>query len=132
MIPSRFADAFVRSLVRINAGAAAMLLAALLVAGLWQDAAMDFVPYVAVAFALHGAGLLAAVCVSALRYLRARTSRAVAAGSVGYLAIIACAFSAACFAFGIGVLVWAGLNVLGSGDGYDSESHSVPLRLLSS
>jgi hypothetical protein len=102
-----------------------MLLAALLVAGLWQDAAMDFVFYIAAALALHGAGVLAALFVYAFRFLNARAQ--FAARLCGILAIVACIASAACFAGGLGVMVWGGMTVLVSDSGDDSGSRSVPL-----
>ena len=116
-----------RSLVAVNAGAAFMLLAALLVAGLWQDAAMDFVPYIAAGLALHGAGVIAALPVNAFRYLQRRMRSPLAVRSAAALAMLACAASAACFAGGVAILVWGGLTVLAPDSGYDSESHSVPL-----
>lgn len=123
---SRLADSFVRYLVSINAGAAAMLLAALLVTGVWQDAATDFVPSIALALAFHGAALLAAACLPALRWLRLRARSPFAARVAGYLAAAACAACIACFAAGLGVVVWSGLTGIDSGGG-DVQSRGVPL-----
>ena len=123
---SRLADSLVRYLVSINAVAAAMLLAALLVAGVWQDAATDFVPYIALGLAWHGAGLLAAAIVSALRLVRSRLRSPPAARAVGYLLAIACTACALCFAAGLGIVVWGGLNAIGGGGG-DVDARGLPL-----
>lgn len=125
--PSRFADSVVRSLLSINASAFALLLAALLVAGIWQDAAMDFVPYIAVSFALHGIGLVAAVSIQALRYLRSRSPSPGVARALGYIAALAFAASVACFAAGVGTVAWGALNVLVGDGGDDSATRSLPL-----
>ena len=124
---SRLADSLVRYLAWINAGAAAMLLAALLVAGVWQDAATDFVPSIALALAFHGAGLLAAASVSALRWLRSRTASPSVARSAGYLAAAACAACALCFAAGLGMVVWGGLTAIDTGGGGGIQSRGLPL-----
>ncbi|HZZ93624.1 MAG TPA: hypothetical protein VFE23_13770 [Usitatibacter sp.] len=124
---SDLANRVTHHLVWINAAAAAMLLAALLVAGIWQDAATDFVPYIALALAFHGAGLLWSASVYALRWLRARSESVRAARAFGYLTIIACAACALCFAAGLSTIAWGGLNAISSGSGYDTESRSVPL-----
>jgi hypothetical protein len=128
---ARLSDGVVRSLVSANAGAAAMLLAALLVTAIWQDAAVDFVTQIAVALGLHGCGLLAGVCAYAFRYLRAQAQPAgAAARAFRYFAVFACAASAACFASGLAVVVWGALTVLGAD--YDPQSNSVPLHWLRS
>jgi len=123
---SRLADSLVRYLACINAAAAAMLLAALLVAGVWQDAATDFVPWIALALAFHGAGLLATAGVGALRLARSRAASPSVARAAGYLAAVACAACALCFAAGLGVVVWGGLNAIDSGGG-GLQSRGVPL-----
>ena len=125
--PSALARSLVRALVGINAGAAALLLTALLVAGLWQNAATDFVWYIAAGLAMHGLGLLAGVCVYAFLHLRSTSRRPVPARVFAALSIIACAISAACLATGLALLVWGGMNVLGASGDYDTESHSTPL-----
>ena len=125
--PSRFADSVVRSLLSMNASAFTLLLAALLVAGIWQDAAMDFVPYIAVGFALHGIGLVAAVAIQALRYLRSRARSAGIARALGYVGALAFAASIACFAAGAGTVAWGALNVLVGDTSDDSGSRSLPL-----
>lgn len=122
----RPADSLVRYLFSINAGAAAMLLAALLVTGVWQDAATDFVPYIALALAFHGAGLLAAVCLAALRWVRMRAQSPLAVRVAGYLAAAAGAACVLCFAAGLGIVVWGGLNAIDSG-GADVQSRGLPL-----
>jgi nitrate reductase NapE component len=116
----------VRWLIAINAGAAAMLLAALLATAIWPDAAMDLVPHMAVALALHGCGLLAGISVYALRYLRSWTRRA-GIRAFRFLAIVACAISAACFAGGLAVVAWGALTLLGTDSDYDTQTHTVPL-----
>jgi len=110
----------------LNAGAAGMLLAALLVIAIWQEAAVDFVTHIAVALALHGFGLLALVGAYGFDSLRMRAQRA-GRRAFRFLAVLACAASAACFASGLGVVVWGGLTVLGNGPG-DPQTDSVPLR----
>ena len=124
---SRLADSLVRYLACINGVAAAMLLAALLVTGVWQDAATDFVPSIALALAFHGAGLLAAAGVSALRWMRSRTASPSMARAAGYLAAAACAACALCFAAGLGMIVWGGLNAIDTGGGGGVQSRGLPL-----
>jgi hypothetical protein len=124
---SRLADSFVRYLVCINAGAAFMLLTALLVAGVWQDAATDFVPSIALALGFHGAGVLAAACLPALRWLRLRARSSLASRTAGCLAALACAACVLCFAAGLSIVVWGGLHAIDADGGGDVQSRGLPL-----